>query len=203
MSGLSAPSLQDVRFLLYIRFPLLYLSRVIDNVTEEFRSVSVTFDVNKFRLSSSTHLGNIDRFESSFRFDLEFFPDSNRPINITPSTKLALAEELTLFFPSSNITKLEPIFSLREFLRQFRSVRVLRVDPFIREVGLYLQQDDGEATFPVLEEIELSTSHMTGCSDEEYRRRAAEELATFEPFVSALERAGRLVKVYHCEQTSS
>jgi hypothetical protein len=116
------------------------------------------------------------------------------------STKLAETEELALVFVRSNITELEHVFSLRKFLRQFRSVKVLRVLPFMREVGLCLQQDDGEALLPALEEIELSISHWTSHSDEEYQRRAAEALAAFEPFVSARERAGRLVKVYHCEQ---
>ena len=60
MSGFSAPSLQDLHFDLYIKFPLLYLSRVIDDVREEFRSVSVTFDNDQsykdhFHLLSSTH----------------------------------------------------------------------------------------------------------------------------------------------------
>ncbi|KAI0275788.1 hypothetical protein BGY98DRAFT_1188227 [Russula aff. rugulosa BPL654] len=152
MSGLSAPSLQDARFVVWIRFPLLFLSRVINDVRGESRSVRVTFNINleQFCLSSWTHLGEIDRFKPSFRL-------------------------------------------------KFRSVRVLRVDPFMREVALYLQQDDGEGILPVLEEIELSISHLTGYSDEECR--AAEELAAFEPFISARERAGRLVKVYHCEQT--
>ena len=70
-------------------------------------------------------------------------------------------------------------------------------------VGLYLQQDDGEAILSVLEEIELSMLRLTGYSDEEYQRLVAEALAAFEPFVSARERAGRVVKVCHCEQTQS
>jgi hypothetical protein len=202
MSGLSAPSLQDARFEFYIEFPFLHYSRLIDDVREEFRSVGVTFDVGEFRLSSWTNLGKIDRFEPSFTFDLFFLPVSNKPIinNSTPSIKLSMAEELALFFPRSNITDLETIYPLREFLRQFRSVRVLRLDPFIREVGLYLQQDDGEAILPLLEEIELSISHLKRCSYKDFKRRTAEELAAFEPFVSARERAGRLVKVYHSEQ---
>ena len=111
-----------------------------------------------------------------------------------------MAEELALNLPSSDMTEWDDVFSLREFLRQFRSVRVLRVrvlrvNPFVREVGLYLRQDDGEAILPVLEEIELSTRYSL--ADEEYQRHAADELATFEPFVSARERAGRIVKVYH------
>ena len=100
-------------------------------------------------------------------------------------------------FPSH---ELEEFFSLREFIRQFRSVRVLRVDPFMQEFVHYLQQwqqDDGTAFLPVLEEVELSVLHLFGYSGEEYQRRAAEELAAFEPFVSARERAGRLLKVYH------
>jgi hypothetical protein len=38
--GLSAPFLQDVLFSLYTSHPLPYLSRVIDDVREKFRSVS-------------------------------------------------------------------------------------------------------------------------------------------------------------------
>jgi hypothetical protein len=205
MSRLSAPSLQDASFVHCIRFPLLYLSRVIDDVTEEFRSVSVTFGIENFRISSSTHSGKIDYFKPSFRFNVNCFPDSIKSINSTPSKKLAMAEELALIFPSSNITQWERVFSLREFLRQFHNVRVLRVNPFVREVGLYLQQDDGdgETTLPVLEEIELSISHLAGYSDEEYQRRAAEALAAFDSFVSVRERAGRPVKVFLCEQTPS
>jgi hypothetical protein len=81
-----------------------------------------------------------------------------------------MAEELSLNFPSSNMPYWAHVCLLREFLRQFRSVRVLRVNPFVREVGLCLQQDqdDGEAIFPVLEQVELSISRSKGCSDEEY-----------------------------------
>jgi F-box-like len=191
MSGLSAPSLQDARFVLSTRAPILYLSKVIDDVSEDFRSVSVTFDLGHFYLLSSTQSGKIDylKLKPSFRFNLNCYPES---IYTTPSMKLAVAEELALFFTTSYMNE---YFSLREFLRQFRSVRVLRVDPFIRQAALSLQQDDGEAILPVLEEIEVSISRLTKNSEEEYERHAAEALAAFEPFVSARERAGRLVKV--------
>ena len=194
MSGLSAPSLQDSRFVFCVQFPLFYLSRVIDNLREEFRSVSVTFDIQYFHLLSSIHLGRVDHFKPSFRFIANFSPDS---INSTPSTKLAMVEELALFFPTLNITQWQQVSLLREFLRQFRSVRVLRVDPFMGEVALSLQQDDGDVILPVLEEIECSISRSSrySYSDEEYRRRATEAIAAFEPFVSARERAGCLVKV--------
>jgi F-box-like len=204
MSGLSAPSLQDVCFVLCKKSPLLYLSRVIDDVSEEFRSVSVTFEMDYFYLLSSTHPGEIDHSKpASFRLNVNYSPYSISSINSTPFTKLAMAEELTLNnldFPSSNRTRWEHVFSLREFLRQFRSVRVLRVNPFVQNVGLYLKQDDGEAILPVLEQVELSiTSRSNICSDEEYQRRVAEALTAFEP----CERAGRLVKVYHCRQTQT
>jgi hypothetical protein len=120
----------------------------------------------------------------------------------TPSTKLAMAEELTLNFPTSNsyMKTWDHVVPLREFLRPFRSVRVLRVNPFVREVGLHLQQDDdGEVIMPALEKVELTISPLR-CSVEsveEHQCRVAEALAAFEP----CERAGRLVKVYHSEQT--
>ena len=66
------------------------------------------------------------------------------------------------------------------------------------EVAVYLEQDDGEVFLPVIEEIKLSNLHLIGYSNEECQRRAAGDLVTFEPFVSARKRAGRLVKVYHC-----
>jgi hypothetical protein len=195
MSGISAPSLKCTRFELYTRSPLLHLSRLIDDVTEEFRSVSVTFNNDHFCLLSPSRSGKIDHFKPSFEFNVNCSPDSIKSINTTPSTKLAMAQELGLSLTSSNMTMWEHVFSLRKFLRQFRSVKVLRVIPFMRKVGLCLQQDDGEAILPVLEEIESSIFHRTRCSDENQRRRA-KALAAFEPFVSARERAGRIVKVY-------
>jgi hypothetical protein len=198
MSGISAPSLKYTDFMLYTRSPLLHLSQLIDDVTEEFRSVSVTFDFDHFCLSSSTHSGKIDHFKSSFRFDVNCSPYLIKSIHNTPSTKLAMTQELALFLTTWDITTLERVFSLRKFLRHFRSVRVLRVNPFVREVGLYLQQIDGEAILPVLEEIQL-ISYLIRCSDEEHQRRVAEARAALEPFVSARERAGRIVKVYLCE----
>ena len=192
MSKLSAPSLQDVRFVLSTGSPFLYLTRVIDDLREEFRSIRVNFDMGCFRLLSSTQSGKIDHSKPSFSFNVNYFPYSISAINSTPSTKLAMVEDLALNFPSSKMTIWENVFSLREFLRQFRSVKVLRVNPFpfMQELGLYLQQDDGEPILPLLEEIELS--------DEEYQRRVAEAVAALEPFASARERAGRLVKVYSC-----
>jgi F-box-like len=200
MSGLSAPSLQDAHFRLWTESPLLFFPRVIDDSSEEFRSVSVAFNLDYFQLLSSTYLGEIDHFKPgpSFKFKVKCSPYSFNSINSTPSTKLAMAEELTLNFSSSKMIIWEDVF-FREFLRQFRSVRVLRVNPCVREVGLYLKQDDGEAILPVLEQVELSISRSKGCSDEEYQGCAAEALAAFEP----CERAGRLVKVYHCEQTET
>jgi hypothetical protein len=173
MFGLSAPSLQDAYFGL-CTIPLLYLSRVVDDVREDFQSVSVAFDMPNFYLLSSSHSGEIDHFEPgpSFRLNVNCSPYTINLMNSTgtPSTKLALAEELTLNFPSSNMAGWMNVFSMRDFLRQFRSVRVLRVNPFVREIGLYLRQDDdGEAIFPVLEQVEISISHLKRySSDEEY-----------------------------------
>ena len=204
ISGLSAPSLQNVSLEFSVKFPFLYLSRIIDDVREEFRSVCVSFHLNYFFLVSSPHLGKKDLFDHSkkmsFRLNVncsQYSINSINSINNTPSTKLAMAEELTLDL--SSIKNIWDVSSLREFLRQFRSVRVLRVRPFVREVGLCLQQDDGEPVFPVLEEIELLISHLVCHSDKEYQRRIAEALVAFEP----CERAGRLVKIYHCEQTQT
>ena len=90
MPELRAPSFKNARFKLCDTSPLLYISQVIDNVREEFRSVSVNFSMNYFRLLSSTHSGTIDYFKPSFSFDVNYFPHSiNNAIDRTPSTKLA------------------------------------------------------------------------------------------------------------------
>jgi hypothetical protein len=196
LSGLSAPSLQDVSFRFCTNFPLPYLSRVIDEVREGCRSVSVTFGMRTFHLLSLAHLGEIDHSkpsDSSFRFKVNCSPDS---IN---STKLAMAEELTLNFPCSRIRRWEDVFPMRDFLRQFRSVMVLRVNPFVPQGGRYLKHDDDgeEAILPALEKVKISAPRLRGCSDEEYQRRAAEVLAAFEPY----ERVGPPVKVSCCKQT--
>jgi hypothetical protein len=108
-----------------------------------------------------------------------------------------MAEELTLNFPMSYMAGWDDPSSMSDFLRQFRSVRLLRVNPFVQEIGIYLKQDEDrqEVIFPVLEQVEISISRG-GCSDEEYESRVAEALAAFEP----CERAGRPVKVCHCER---
>ena len=203
MTGLSAPFLLDARFQLSITTPLLYLSRVIDDVREEFRSVSVTFETDHFHLISSTDLGEIDHFEpESFdlRINANCSPYSIDLMSSAHSTKLAEAEELTLNFPSSDLAaEWEQIFSSREFLRQFRSVKLLRVNPFMRQIGLYLKQDDGEAILPILEQVELSISSSTRYSDTAYQVRVAEALAAFQP----CERVGCVVKVCHSEQTET
>jgi len=81
MSELSAPSLQDAHFMLYDTSPLLYISRVIDDVREEFRSVSVNFKSDSFRLLLSTQSGKIDHFKPSFSFYVNSFPYSMDAIN--------------------------------------------------------------------------------------------------------------------------
>jgi hypothetical protein len=192
ISRLSTPSLQDAHFVLRSGSPFLNLSRVIDDLREEFRSIRVIFGTGCLCLLLSTQLGKTDHFKPSFSVTVDYYPYPLGVINRMPSTKLAMAEDLALKFPNSKTIVWGNVFSLREFLRQFRSVRVLRVSPFLfmKELALYLQQDDGEAVLPLLEEIELS--------DEEYQRLAAEAVAAFQPIASARERAGRLVNVYRC-----
>jgi hypothetical protein len=90
-------------------------------------------------------------------------------------------------------------------LQYVRGVKVLRLDPFVPEVALSLQQDD-EALSPLLLEIEISAppiSRSTKGPDEECQHRAAAELAAFEPFVCAREQTGRPVNVFHREMPRS
>ena len=103
------------------------------------------------------------------------------------------------------MTVWKAVFPMRDFLRQFLSVRVLRVNPFVREIEFCFREeeyddDGGEAIFPVLEKVEISISRSKRDSScEEYQLRAAEARAAFEP----CERAGRLVEFYYCEQAKT
>ena len=134
MSKLSAPSLRDARFQLCGSSPLLHISRVIDGLREDFRSVSVNFTSYSFHLLLSMHSGTIDHFKPSFSFNVNKSPYSIKAIN---SSELAMAEELAFNFTDScQWVNWEQVFSLCEFLREFRSVRVLRVDPFRFARGL-------------------------------------------------------------------
>jgi len=212
MAGFSAPSLQDVHFMLCDLLPILHIPRFIDGLREPYRTVNVTFNGNRrddFGLSLLTHSEDMDHFKPPFRLHTNHFPQSIEPITSSSmsSTKLATAEELALFFPDTvMVTGWQHDFPLREFLRQFRSVKVLRLDPFVPEVALSLRQDDGEAFLPFLEEIELSARPISRSAkgpDEEYQHCAAAELVAFEPFVSTREQTGRPVKVFHREMPRS
>ncbi|KAI0274182.1 hypothetical protein BGY98DRAFT_84000 [Russula aff. rugulosa BPL654] len=163
-----------------------------------------SFRSGKFPPLIVDSLGGNDHFKPrpSFRLDVNCSPSLTNSMSSTPSTKLSMAEELTLNFLDSNMTRWDHSFSICDFLRQFRSVRVLRVNPFVREIGLYLKQDeDGQGTIlPVLEEIEISIPRLKRHNlDGEYQRRAADALAALKP----CKRAGRAVKCYHCEQTET
>jgi hypothetical protein len=210
MSGLSAPSLQDVYIILcdLNLFPILHLPRFIDGLREQYRTVNMNFNRGSnddVCLSLLTHSGNIDHLKPSFRLLTNHFPESIEPIasSSMSSTTLSTAEELALFFHDvTMVTEWQHDFPLREFLRLFRSVKVLRLDPFVPEVALSLQQDDGEALLPILEQIELSVPQISRSIEgpnEEYQRRTAAELAAFEPFVSAREQTGCPVKIFHRE----
>jgi hypothetical protein len=209
MAGFSAPSLQNVCFWIFDSLPILHIPRFIDGLSEQYCTVNLTFDGHRegdFCLSLLTHSRDIDHLKPSFLFHTNRFPESIESITSSSmsSTKLAAAENLALIFSLNTATVSELLhhFPLRQFLRQFRSVKMLRLDPFVPEVALSLQQDDGAAFLPLLEEIELSVPSISRSAegpDEEYQHRAAAELAAFEPFVSAREKTGRPVNVFHGE----
>ena len=103
--------------------------------------------MDDFCLSLLNHSGHIDHLNPSFLFHTNHFPESIEKItsssNSSP-TKLAIVEELALIFPDTAIaTEWQHDFPLREFLRQLRNVKVLRVDPFVPKVAHSPQDDDG------------------------------------------------------------
>ena len=212
MARFSAPSLRDVCIWLcsfkLLSTGILHIPRFIDDLREQYLIANVTFNRkprDDFCLSLLTHSADVDHFKPSFRFHANRFPVSMQPITSSSmsSTKLATVEKLTLLFPDTvMVTAWQHDFPLREFLRHFRSVKMLYLYPFVPEVALSFHQDDREALLPLLEEIVLSApplSQMTKGLDGEYQHRVAAELAAFEPLISAREQTGRPVNIFHRE----
>ena len=111
-------------------------------------------------------------------------------------TRLSAIEELRVAFDGIDVNHLGFI-PWRRFLLQFPCVKALRTEGKNNYcIARALFQDlerlgDDLAFLPALEEIELGKDELR--TDESQRR---DQLAAFEPFVSARQQAGRTVKVF-------
>ena len=124
------------------------------------------------------------------------YADSMIQINDTLFTRLSTIEELRVTFDKTDVSDWY-FLPWRRFLLQLPSVKALRTEGQNNyRVGRALFQDlerpeDFLALFPALEEIELGKDELR---TQESQRR--DQLAIFEPFVSARQQAGRRVKVF-------
>jgi hypothetical protein len=113
------------------------------------------------------------------------------------STRLYALEELRITINSNNHENLKKI-SWPRFYQLFPSVKALRTGGVNNYcVARTLHPDNGEydnydylAFFPALEEIDLGKNSLTTKSENR------SQVAAFQSFVSARQRAGRPVKVF-------
>ena len=199
VAGISAPSLRDftMTFIDRILLPLANLTRFIAETAEHHRGVHVTFHEEIFRLSLLTQSNFIHRTPISIQSRIpRWSPEAILRMSGSLSTKLTTVEELCVTFAFAEMST-EDYILWRQFYKLFPSVKVLHWDGANYDCIAYtLLQDHEEpndvpALFPALEEIEIG--------DGDYwtsQTRSESQLACFQPFISARERAGHPVKVF-------
>jgi len=193
VAGISAASLRDVEIEFFVIQPLVvHLPRFINEIEAHYHAVHVTFrdfDIRLSFLTQSEYIGHCVLY-----IILGPSLDSVMQMSAALSTKLAAVEELRV-----TVYKTEFFLSWRGFYHQCHSVKVLRTggihNDFIARTLFQDHQDHGEpddlAFLPALEEIDLGEKLKPF-----YESERRSQLAAFQPFVSARQRAGRPVKVF-------
>jgi hypothetical protein len=206
VSGLSAPSLQDVDidFFLWIQPPIVHLPRFINEIEELYHAIHmhVTYHENEFRFSLLTQSEYISRSEPHFKLRFSRgYRDSLAQMSCALSTKLAAVKELRVIIDGIDVQDHPYFISWRRFYERVPSVKALRtggVNNF--SVARTLLRDHGKpddlAFLPALEEIDLGK--QVG-KTRKLLHRYKHQLAAFQPFVSARQQAGRPVKVFFSE----
>ena len=199
VAGISAPSLRDftMTFVDEILSPPVHLTRFITETEEHHRAVHVTFHEYVFRLSllirsDFDHCAPASFFSRIPRWS----PESILRMSDSLSAKLSTVEELCVTFSFAKMATKDYILWHR-FYQLFPSVKVLHTEGANYDCIAYtLLQDheepsDAFAYLPSLEEIEIGNDELWS-----RRRRSESELASFQPFIAARQRAGRPVKVF-------
>ena len=192
VAGLSAPFLQSLR----IEFngenlsPIVHLSRFINETEERCNALHISFHEWALRLSVRTH-SNHDWLRFRFRPAPRQSAESIMQISDALSTKLTTIKELCITFSR---TAAEDDIPWCRFHQQFPNVKLIRTEgrncSCIARTLLQDQHVDDVAFFPALEKIELGEDKMGS-----QESRSEPELAAFDPFISARQRAGRPVNV--------
>jgi hypothetical protein len=178
--------------------PILHLPRFINEIKEHYHAIHVGFEEYHFLLSLLTHSEYVSQSKPRFSFGPVWKdnPDSIMQISGKLSTRLITIDDLRVTFNGTDANHWDFI-PWRRFLLQFSSVKTLRTEGqnnYLVGRALFRdleRPDDLLALFPALEEIELGKDKLR---TQESQRR--DQLAVFEPLVSARQQAGRTVKVF-------
>ena len=206
VAGISAPSLRNVDFKFSQPYyntgpllpPVLHLPRFISEIEEYYPAIHVVFTEFSYCLSLLTQSEYISHCKPRFNFG-PVSRNSQEPTLIqmsnTLSTRLTSVDKLRLTFGRTNARNWD-VIPLRRLLQLLPSVKALQTESknnyFIARVLKKLEgPDDNLALLPALEEIELAKDESRTA---ESQRR--DQLAVFEPLVSARQQAGRTVKVF-------
>jgi hypothetical protein len=205
VAGISAPSLRDVAidFLFGIRH-LVHFRGFVNEIEERYHAVHVSSQHSDFRISlltESEYVGHCE--EPRFHLRRDMSDRSHNSVILMACSlvrRMMTVEKLRVTCCSAVNDDFEKDFiDWRGFLLFFQSVKALRIEGvgassvarLLRE-RIRVSPDDHDHPFlPVLEEIELGKDRLA--TDES---QSADELAVFQPFVSARQQAGRPVKVF-------
>jgi hypothetical protein len=212
LSEVSAPSLQDVdiQFRDMIWSPIVYyLPRLINEIEERYYAVHVTFQKSACHLSLMTQSEYISHSKARFNLGSRYrSKDATIPMTGALSARLSTVEELRVTFGEFSY---DPghFIPWRTFFQQFPCVKALRTegagDAWIARILLQCH----DSTFLLaLDELELGKdSNIRSVEKEGIRTRSrrsallAQErlprarMAAIQPFISARQQVGRLVKV--------
>ena len=194
VAGFAAPSLQGVHIVLSdnTEYLISHFPRFIDNVEKLYHSAQVIFERDYFRISLLTDSEPVDCVTPSFKFCSARFPDSIMQMSAALSGKLAKVEELLIIFTTDSYPAWNVAIPWRSFLRQFHSVKILRVEHVHMVDIIHTILPDVEITadfLPMLEEIEIRTYSPESQPVSELAATACHR------FVVACQEAGRSVKV--------
>ncbi len=197
----SAPSLRNVDIILNdttLR-SIPHLTQFIDDIRGDYRAAQLVLEKKCFRLSLLVQEEYVDSRRVRSCLDRSLRSSHQNWImqmSTAFSGKLSTIEELCIV-TLDEVQRLDERILWREFLLKFPSIKVLRMQNvnylFVTRALSQLGDHGGpfnRAFLGALEKIELCKS--TFCTAE---TQLASQLASFQPFVSARQQAGRPVNV--------
>jgi hypothetical protein len=199
VAGISAPYIQDLsmEFFDAILFPIVHLTRFINETEDHYQAVHVTFHERIFRLSlltQSEYFEFLNRPSRSSRIP-KWNPERIMQMSGALSAKLSTVNLLRVTFEFAMVAT-EDYILWRRFYQLFPSVKDIRIQGanYHHVARTFFQDHEGPddvlAIFPTLEVLQLGEG--------KFWTRGAEvetSLTAFQPFVSARQLAGRPVQV--------